>query len=138
MLADHALSWLTDGMSDSLYEKLGGEAGITSMVGDFYNRVKADDLIGPFFNHVDMNRLLSMQKEFFSMALGGPVVYSGRPLSHAHHNMGIERKHFQRFVECLFQTLESQKLSQEEKDAIISRVDLYADEIIGMGTGNDG
>jgi hemoglobin len=125
-------------MSGSLYEKVGGEAGIASMVGDFYHTVRADELIGRFFAKTDMTRLASMQKEFFSMALGGPVVYSGRPLSHAHHHLAIERKHFQRFIECLLQTLEKHQLTREDKDEILSRVALYADEVIGMGSGNDG
>ena len=62
---------------------------------DFYNRVLSDPELAPFFEASDIDKLRRMQREFFSVALGGPIRYDGQSLSYAHHGRGIRRTHFQ-------------------------------------------
>jgi hemoglobin len=119
-------------MSDedsSVYERIGGEEGIALMVDEFYGRVLADSELEPFFKNVPMERLTKMQREFFSAATGGPIVYSGMPLSHVHEKLGITLRHFQRFTEHLIETLEEKGVNQQEILDLISRINLYSDEI---------
>lgn len=127
---------------ESLYDRIGGEDGVVKLVGAFYDRVLADPEIGPFFKHVPMEALRKMQKEFFSEALGGPLFYSGRPLREVHAGMQIKRYHLKRFTDCLLETLEAGqedlKLERKDIDAIYSRIALEADEIAGVGKGEDG
>ncbi|MCL4104603.1 UNVERIFIED_CONTAM: hypothetical protein GTU68_004557 [Idotea baltica] len=104
------------------------------MVESFYVRVMADPELSPFFKDVPMERLDRMQREFFGAATGGPIVYSGKPLSHVHHNMGIKVRHFQRFTEHLIETLEEIGIDNREISDLISRVNVYADEITGGGS----
>ena len=126
-------------MSDeqNLYERIGGEAGIEQLVKSFYNRVLADEELAPFFEHVPMDKLRTMQKEFFSEALGGPLFYSGRPLREVHAGKGIKKEHLRRFTDHLFEVLDEGKvemgLTPQEVDAIYSRIALEADEIGGGG-----
>ena len=54
--------------SKSLYEQLGGEEMVTKMVSIFYRKVLADPRLKPFFEHMDMGRLESMQRMFLSTA----------------------------------------------------------------------
>lgn len=119
----------------SLYDRIGGEAAIAAMVDEFYDRVLADPELAPFFERTPMDKLRRMQREFFSAALGGPVRYTGKPLSHAHHGHGIERPHFARFVEHLLDTLQAHGVSENESREIIARINTYADEIVGGGHG---
>jgi len=77
-----------------LYEMIGGAPAIEAVVGDFYTRVLADPLLEPFFIGINMARLKGKQAEFFTMALGGPPVYSGRPMAEVHAGRGIEHQHF--------------------------------------------
>lgn len=119
----------------SLYDRIGGAVAVASMVGSFYGRVIADPDLGPYFDHVAVDKLRRMQVEFFSAALGGPVQYTGRPVIHAHHGRHITRRHFQAFVEHLFETLAGYALSEDERCAMISRINLYADEVVDSGTG---
>ena len=119
-------------MSDttSIYERIGGEEGIAQLVDAFYAKVTADAELAPYFEHAPMDKLIRMQREFFAMATGGPIVYSGRPISEVHRHMAISRREFQRFTENLLSTLESFKgLSREDVLDVISRINLYADEI---------
>ncbi len=120
-------------MSDSstLYEKLGGEAGVESLVTPFYARVMRDPELEPFFRNAPVAHLHSMQKEFFTMSLGGPVTYSGRPLAYVHHGRGINARHFSLFVDHLLATIEDQGIGDAGAREIISRINTFANEITG-------
>lgn len=117
--------------SDHLYQKVGGEKGIQTLVEAFYKRVLDDESLAPFFKNSSMENLRHMQREFFAMALGGPISYSGKPLAHAHHGRGIKETHFAAFVQHLIDTLRETDLTQEDIDEIISRIDTYANEVTG-------
>lgn len=119
----------------SLYERIGGAAAVAALVGQFYAKVIADPNLRPYFDHVALDKLQHMQVEFFSSALDGPIRYAGRPVIHAHHGLGITRQHFQFFVEHLFETLANYPLSEQDRYEIISRINTYADDVIGSCTG---
>ena len=113
------------------YARIGGAKTVASLVDAFYDRVLADVELAPFFEHADLQRLLEMQRMVFSMALGGPVAYEGRPLAHAHRGRGIGREHLQRFTDHLFATLEDFDLGEQERLEMIARINTYSSEILG-------
>lgn len=117
----------------NLFDRIGGVHGLTSMVRQFYARVLADRDLRPYFKGVPLDKLYRMQLEFFSAALGGPTDYSGRALHHAHQGRNISREHFQAFVEYLFATLKDFPLSDDERYAVIARINTYVDDVIGNG-----
>lgn len=116
----------------TMYEKLGGEAGVEAFVIAFYVRVMNDPQLAPFFRNTSLDKLHAMQKEFFTMALGGPVSYSGCPLGHVHHGRGITSRHFRHFVDHMLATLEDQGVSDSEAQEIINHINSYANEITGV------
>lgn len=113
----------------SLYERIGGEIGIENLVHKFYERVQADPELVPFFQHVPMEKLRAMQKEFFSEALGGPLFYSGRSIRDVHAGRGVSKEHLQRFLGHLLDTISALDLSRHEIDQIYSRIAREADEV---------
>lgn len=117
--------------SPSLYERLGGPSAISALIEAFYIRVLADPELAPFFRNTPMERLRTMQTEFFSMALGGPEIYSGRPLGYIHHGRGISRHHFALFVSHLLETLKDIGCDEHETDAVIEHINTFANEITG-------
>lgn len=117
--------------SASLFDRLGGRAGIESLVITFYTRVMADSELAPFFRHTEVEKLHLMQREFFTMALGGSVSYSGRSIGHVHHGRGITAHHFSRFVEHLVQTLEDLGVDDAEAEQVIDRINSFANEVTG-------
>lgn len=116
---------------ESLYERLGGCAGVEALVEAFYIRVLADPELAPFFRDSSIERLRKMQTEFFNRALGGPVAYSGRPLAHVHHSKGITRHHFALFVGHLLETLKDYGCDDRETDEVIEHINTFANEITG-------
>lgn len=115
----------------SIYERIGGAPVIDELIEAFYVRVLADPLLAPFFHDSPLDRLRSMQKEFFCMALGGPVSYSGKSLAHAHHGRGVKPEHFAHFVRHLVETLKDIGVSDKDADHVIEHINTFANEITG-------
>ena len=113
------------------FERIGGAKTVASLVDAFYDRVLGDAELAPFFEHADLPRLLEMQRMIFTMALGGPDSYQGRPLAHAHRGRGIMREHLQRFTDHLLATLDEFALDQQEQRDLLARINTYSSEILG-------
>ena len=77
----------------SLYERLGGAAGVTSVVDDLYRRVLADPELAPFFHDSAVDDVRRHQRELVTAALGGPSSYTGRSLREAHAGLDIAERH---------------------------------------------
>lgn len=95
-------------MSDSLYEKIGGEAAVDAAVDIFYRKVLADDRISTFFQGIDMDKQAAKQKSFLTMAFGGPNSYSGMDMREGHAHLvkdGLNDSHFDAVMEHLGATL---------------------------------
>lgn len=123
-----------DQMSDEttdLYNHIGGADGVLKLVDAFYAKVSADPDLAPFFTETSMEKLKRIQQEFITQALGGPLKYSGRPLTEVHHGRGIQRRHFQKWVDHFLDTLGGFDLTSAEIDEIISRVVVDVDAITG-------
>ena len=113
----------------SLYERVGGEPGIARLVNSFYARVLDDKNLADFFSNTHIDRLKNMQKEFFSVALGGPIEYSDMDLTRAHQGRGIRVMHFRGFVDHLIDTLSEFNLDENEINHVIAQINTYVSDI---------
>jgi hemoglobin len=121
----------------TLYDDIGGQAGVEDLVQDFYARVFADPVLRPFFEGHDHTKLVAMQHEIFGAALGGPVEYSGSNLAAAHAGRGIEARHLALFSGHMIDTLTGRGLSADDADLVVARIALYAEDVVG-GVSEDG
>ena len=95
-------------MSDSLFDRIGGDAAVNAAVDIFYRKVLADDRISEFFEGVDMDKQAAKQKAFLTMAFGGPNNYTGEDMRKGHAHLvarGLNDSHFDAVVENLGATL---------------------------------
>ena len=92
-------------VEQTLYERVGGAPAISAAVDNFYVKVMADPLVNHFFEDVSMRRQHKRQKQFLTMALGGPNNYEGRSMKKVHKGMNIEVKHFVAIAGHLTNTL---------------------------------
>jgi len=95
-------------MSQTLYERIGGEAAVNAAVELFYRKVLNDYRINRFFDNSDMDKQIAKQKAFFTMAFGGPNNYTGRDMRNTHAHlvkMGLDDSHFDAVMEHLGATL---------------------------------
>ena len=95
-------------MTGSVYERIGGDKAVEAAVDIFYNKIKNDSALHPFFDGMDMQRQRRMQQSFLTYAFGGPNKYTGRGLRAAHQRpaqLGLSDKHFDKVAEHLQRTL---------------------------------
>lgn len=118
-------------MDATLYQQIGGAAGIARLVEIFYAKVLADPELKRFFANVEMAKLRRMQAELFSAALGGPQRYSGRSMVEAHRHLKIGLHDYQRFIRHLFETLDAAGfgLSDQERYEVIGRLNVLTNDV---------
>ncbi|MEO4042051.1 group 1 truncated hemoglobin [Hoeflea sp. CAU 1731] len=93
-------------MSDkTLFEKYGGFSSVSKVVLAFYDTLLDSDEIGPFFDDIDMSRMVDHQTKFISSLLGGPASYSDVQLRQFHRNLDITNAHFDELKAVLEETL---------------------------------
>ena len=103
-------------MSESLYEKLGGEPAVDAAVDIFYRKVLGDHRINRFFDGVDMEKQAAKQKAFLTMAFGGPHNYTGEDMRNGHAHlvkMGLNDSHFDAVMEHLGATMQELEVPPE-------------------------
>lgn len=95
-------------MSESLYDRLGGDAAVNAAVDIFYRKVLADDRINKWFEGIDMEKQAAKQKAFLTFAFGGPNNYSGKDMRDGHAHLvakGLGDADFDAVMENLGATL---------------------------------
>lgn len=78
----------------TLFARIGGRAVVGQIIDTFYDRVQADPLLGPLFNHSERHNVVARdrQRRFFEEWLGGAPRYTddeARPLM-----QGLQRRHY--------------------------------------------
>lgn len=114
----------------SLYDRLGGREGIRAVVDDFYDRLVADDSLGPFFDDADLDSLRRTQTLFLCEAAGGPEEYDATPVREAHLDVPFTPAHIQRAVELLYESLDAFDVPREDADAVVGAVAAFEDDLL--------
>jgi hemoglobin len=121
-------------MSESLYDRLGGEAAVNAAVDIFYRKVLADDRISDFFDGVDMDRQAAKQKAFLTMAFGGPNNYTGEDMRKGHAHLvarGLNDSHFDAVVEDLGATLKELGVSDDLIGEVAAIAETTRNDVLG-------
>jgi hemoglobin len=88
---------------------------IKLFVNSFYEKVKADPLLGPAFSHVDWVNHLPKMYNFWSSLLLGDKSYSGAPLQH-HLNLPIRNEHFDKWLILFHETINENFCGDKAKE----------------------
>ena len=103
----------------TLYDRLGGAEAMDLLVTSFYTRVLGDPELAPQFQHVTIDWLHAVQREFFTVATGGPTRRHKLSQSLARQKVDLSRKQLVRMSRHLFDTLIAYGLSADDaKDAV--------------------
>src|SRR5438876_4844547 len=105
--------------SPSLYDRIGGRDGISTLSRHFYADVRQHRLIGPVFDEriKDWPGHLATIGEFWARVTGGPSSYSGR-MPAKHLTLDLDPRHFGAWLElwdsncrCYLKPREAQEMS---------------------------
>jgi hemoglobin len=89
----------------SLYEDIGGDAAIMTVVADYWHRVSTDILLSPWFSTIDSTLLRFHLHAYLTVALDGPESYEGRSMRHAHAGLKVTGEAFDLLVVRLGESL---------------------------------
>ncbi len=92
---------------------------IELLVNTFYDRVRADVLLGPVFDGVIQNRWpehLEKMYRFWQTVLLGEHTYLGSPFA-PHAKLPVEQKHFERWLTIFESTVDELFTGEKAKEA---------------------
>ena len=92
-------------MQATLFDRCGGFASVHQVLLSFYDKMLDSEIVGPYFDDVDMSALVDHQTKFISQVMGGPVAYTNEILEQVHRNLGITPIAFDEMAGLLEQTL---------------------------------
>ncbi|MEM9280178.1 MAG: group 1 truncated hemoglobin [Pseudomonadota bacterium] len=114
----------------SLYEKYGGFSQVSKIVLAFYDTLLDDDDIGPFFDDVDMSRMVDHQTKFIASLLGGPAAYTDNQLRQLHSHLDIKHEHFDQLEIVLRDTLTDHGVAAEDVETVAAEFAKRRDLIV--------
>lgn len=104
----------------TLYQRLGGEAGVAQITSEYIDAVANDPTVNQSFEKVNLKRLKKMLAEFTCSLTGGGCVYSGDDMKIVHKNLKITEREFNALVEALRVSLDRHGVSQRDKNALLA------------------
>jgi len=109
----------------SIYDNLGGEKTLRSLVEAFYPKVQAHPLLGPLFPE-DIFPVMEKQFMFMSQFFGGPSLYSdqyGHPMMRARHMpFPITEERAEAWLSCMASALQEIGIEDPFRAFILQRL----------------
>ncbi len=100
----------------SLYERLGGTAGITAIVNDLVEIHLKNPRIAPRYVDSDVAAVKHLVATFFIEGTGGPSVYEGKDMLSTHRGMNIDDAEFVAVLDDAMAALDKNGICQREKE----------------------
>ena len=122
-------------MTKILFDRLGGTAGITSIVEDAVEAHMNNPAISArFLPYKEQPERLAVIKkhsiDFFSAGSGGPVTYSGRDMPATHRGMNISPAEYMHVVDDILKVLDKHKIENDAKKDVLAILWSLKDMII--------
>lgn len=114
----------------SLYQQLGGPAGVARLVDAIIIEVKADERIGELFAETETEYFRERLIEQICMVADGPCEYTGLPMADAHSGMDISEREFNWFVEGVERAMSEAGLALPVQNRLLARLARMRAEVI--------
>ncbi|BAU31337.1 group I truncated hemoglobin [Microcella alkaliphila] len=89
----------------TLYDRLGGAAGVDAAVRELSARIRVHTLLGPFFDDLDYDQIVEHRADYLVAIFGGPEAYEGRGMRESHRHLGLRDEHMDAFLHLVRETL---------------------------------
>jgi hemoglobin len=118
--------------TDTVYYRLGEEAGVRAIARSFLATLYADTKINGYFlnSTLERDRLESCVVKQIGSATGGPQVYDCRGMKEAHADLHISQQDFDDFVSDLSKTLALADVPEADIGTIVGVLAPMADDIV--------
>lgn len=118
-------------MSESGFQRIGGEPALRAIIERFVDRMFDDVMIGFHFRAASRERIKEMEYQHAAEHLGAPVAYAGRPLRAAHAPHRIMGGQFERRKKILADVLAEHGVPEDVRAAWLAHVESLRGEITG-------
>lgn len=104
----------------SLYERLGGNAGITRITRDLLRNHMSNPLVSTrYAGSEDLARVERRVVEFFCAGSGGPETYSGQDMVSTHKGMNISEQEFVAVLDDAMAALETNGIDAPTRTEVL-------------------
>lgn len=120
-------------MTQTLFERLGGQEAVDAAVDIFYRKVLSDDRVNYFFDGVDMEKQIAKQKGFLTMVFGGPNNYTGKDMREGHKHLvakGLNDTHVDAIIELLGGTLKELGVDDTDITEVAAIANSVRDDVL--------
>jgi hemoglobin len=107
---------------DSLYQQLGGQSALVTLMDDFMVRLLADKRMAPFFKDVDHKHVKAQLVAQICEVSGGPCKLKGPDMKKAHSGFDVSKGDFNALVEVLQQSMDAQGIGFGTQNKLLARL----------------
>lgn len=112
-----------------LYDALGGEQGIHSIVDSFLYALADNELALPLFAHTDIERFREQFATQLCEVADGPCSYQGDSMQATHRGMNIDHAQFNSVVEDLIWAMEQNHIGVTAQNGLLARLAAMYEDI---------
>lgn len=110
---------------ETVYDKLGGEEGVSSIVDDIIDVHLENEHIKQYFlplkeNPEYFNQFKQHVKDFLSAGTGGSVEYTGRDMSNAHKGLNLSEADFLHAIDDILLVLDKHQVDRNSRNEVLA------------------
>jgi len=106
----------------TLYDKLGGQAGVEAIIWGMLERTHSDPRTAKVMENSNIERNAKFISEYVCAKTDGPCEYSGQDMHVAHYGLGITTKHFNALVEQLQASMRDEDIPYSVQGKLLARL----------------
>ncbi|MEO7917330.1 MAG: group 1 truncated hemoglobin [Dokdonella sp.] len=106
----------------TIYDDLGGRAGVAAIVEDVLNIYADDARVAPFFANTNLPRFRKLFAEYLCRAADGGCEYTGSDMTESHTGLGITDKSFNAVVEGLQQAMDKNHIPVRTQNRLLAKL----------------
>ena len=119
-----------DKKDDSLYQALGGKAGIERIVDIFIYEIGETSEIVHHFEESNIERFREKQIEHICLLSGGPCTYTGDEMLPVHQGMNINEAEFNATADAMIRALNTAGISLSSRNRLLGIIASMRDQVI--------
>ncbi|WP_405598887.1 MULTISPECIES: group 1 truncated hemoglobin [unclassified Pseudoalteromonas] len=116
----------------SLYEQVGGKAGIAKLIDSFIDQIGNDEQVFHYFEHANITHFRQGFITHMCMLLEGPCKYNGDSMVAIHTGMHISEKDFNHVVDLLINAMNNQNINHQIQNKILFKMAPLRGEVISI------
>ncbi|MGJ8691630.1 MAG: group I truncated hemoglobin [Thalassotalea sp.] len=114
----------------SLYQAIGGQKTINTVVNNFIEEIQFNKAIYTYFAESNIDRFKEKMSEHLCLVTQGPCQYTGDSMLQVHSGMNINETDFNSTVDLLINAMTKAQVSHRHQNQILNHLAKFRKEII--------